>query len=151
MPWYQPETAFRIFNRVMTGSDVATGKKPTAGYSSSGPVDVFSIKSTIPPPETVCCYIWDVMETCTKTQAAILTNGSAIVSDFILRGYKLPNGMEIMYNECGGKNKSAPGGGSDASGRPGPSNAAGGRLVAGAMWAPLAAAAALTALQAVLM
>ena len=144
MPWYQPETAYRIFTRVMTGMDVATGKAATAGYSSTGPADVFSIKDTAPAPEKVCCYIWDIMETCTKTQATILTNGSAIVSDFILRGYTLPNGTTITYNECAAKDGNAPGG---SSGGPGKPNAASGRLITGGFGTTLAAATALTALQ----
>ena len=149
MPWYQPETAYRIFNRVMTGVDVATGKATTAGYSSSGPAEVFSIKSTIPAPETVCCYIWDVVETCTKTQATILSNGSAIVSDFILRGYQLPNGTQITYKECAAGAGSAPGSNSGGSSPPGSKNVASGRI-AGALGASLAALTVLTVLQAVL-
>jgi hypothetical protein len=36
--------------------------------------------------EPAQCYLWDVFETCTKAEEAILRSGDAIVEDFILVG-----------------------------------------------------------------
>jgi hypothetical protein len=98
VPNYQPETAQQIFNRVMFSKDVATGKNSAIGSSTMGPNSAFT-KSKVPPAEGLpSCYLWDVLETCTKVQKEILQNGSAIVEDFILVGYKQPNGSEVLFN-----------------------------------------------------
>lgn len=100
MPYYQPETAFQIFNRVMFGQDVATGEvtvDPTyqttgANTSLTGDVDVPIEFSTYSD-----CYLWDILETCDRFQAALFNNGSAITRDFVLVGYRLADGTEVMY------------------------------------------------------
>lgn len=98
VPYYQPETAYRIFSRAMAGSDIATGQILTeADYSTAGPSSSFCIKNTVPQPPKPLCYTWDVMETCTPPQAALLANGTAIVRDFIMVGYVLPDGTEVIY------------------------------------------------------
>ncbi|KAL7893039.1 Alpha/Beta hydrolase protein [Trichoderma sp. SZMC 28014] len=98
VPYYQPETAYRIFSRAMTGADIATGQILTeANYSTAGPSSSFCIKNTVPQPPKPLCYTWDVLETCTTSQAALLANGTAIVRDFIMVGYVLPNGTEVIY------------------------------------------------------
>jgi len=104
---YQPETSFRIFNRVMLNRDVATGKLPTSGlnsnYTSHGPSSSFQIKvSSIythvarwpchanilqnklprPPLPTVECYLYNVAPSCTEDQYAALLNGTADIVDF---------------------------------------------------------------------
>jgi hypothetical protein len=82
----------------MAGADIATGKFLTnAKYSTTGPSSSFSIKNVLPLPPKSLCYTWDVMESCTSFQAALLANGTAIVQDFVMVGYVLPNGTEIIY------------------------------------------------------
>lgn len=86
VPFYQPETGYQIFKRVMFNKDVATGKKSATDYSSCGPSSAWS-RSVLHPNETTAqCYLWDVLETCTKAEAAILRSGTAVVEDFILVG-----------------------------------------------------------------
>jgi hypothetical protein len=75
-----------MFNHVMLNKDVATGTKSYRGYSSTGPSSAWS-KSEMPHEEPPAqCYLWDVMETCTKEEEVILRSGKAIVRDFILVG-----------------------------------------------------------------
>lgn len=82
----------------MAGADIATGQVITGtNYSTTGPSNSFSIKNTAPQPPEPLCYTWDVMETCTPPQAALLASGKAIVRDFIMVGYTLPNGTEVIY------------------------------------------------------
>ncbi|KIX10249.1 uncharacterized protein Z518_01330 [Rhinocladiella mackenziei CBS 650.93] len=97
--WYQPETAYRIFNRVMSNVDVATGKFSTRGtsYSSKGPSSSFAIKNTIPTHPARTCYFWDILETCTPSQTEMIRNGSAILEDFVMVGYQLVNGTINYY------------------------------------------------------
>jgi hypothetical protein len=98
VPNYQTETAQQIFNRVMFNTDVATGKNPSIGSSTTGPNSAFT-KSQVPPAEEfLSCYLWDILETCTKVQKEILQNGSAIVEDYILIGYKQAHGPDVFFN-----------------------------------------------------
>jgi hypothetical protein len=82
----------------MFNDDVATGKNPAAGFSTTGPDTAFT-KSEVPPATGLPpCYLWDVLETCTETQKQILKNGTAIVENFILVGYKRPSGSDVFFN-----------------------------------------------------
>lgn len=113
VPYYQPETAYQIFNRVMFNQDVATGTQQAAGYSSNGSNSAYT-KSEMPPPEEQPqCYLWDILETCTSEQKNILKNGTAVVENFILIGYKRVDGSVAFYN---GTNGQASGTGSSPTG-----------------------------------
>jgi carboxypeptidase C (cathepsin A) len=84
IPFYQPETAYHMFNRVMFNKDVATGQVPSADYSSKGSSSAWS-KSEIPKEHGPAkCYLWDVLETCTKEEGVLLRSGKAVVRDYIL-------------------------------------------------------------------
>jgi hypothetical protein len=80
-----------MFNRVMFNKDVATGKVSSTDYSSTGSSSAWS-KSEIPEGHGQAkCYLWDVMETCTKEEEVILRSGLAIVRDYILVGQETTN------------------------------------------------------------
>jgi hypothetical protein len=85
---YQPETAFRIFDRAMTGRDVATGRIEVAGgnvnYSSAGPLNSFGIKNAAPESPPPVCYIVSASITCAPNQIAALKAGTAVVRDFVV-------------------------------------------------------------------
>ncbi|KAK4151695.1 hypothetical protein C8A00DRAFT_35646 [Chaetomidium leptoderma] len=93
VPWYQAETAYQIFRRVMFNTDVATGQTSTAkacgkeGYSTSGPDNVFDITNAVPSHPESECYLWDIFQTCTASQTEMLRNGTAIMKDFVMIGY----------------------------------------------------------------
>ncbi|KAK4235296.1 hypothetical protein C8A03DRAFT_46548 [Achaetomium macrosporum] len=102
VPWYQPETAYQIFSRVMFNKDVATGKVSTAGsngkvYSTSGPGDVSGVMNELPSHPEPECYLWDIFQTCTASQTEMLRNGTAVLKDFVMIGYRLPNGTVHYY------------------------------------------------------
>ena len=89
--YYQPETAYNIFTRTMFNKDVATrwtSLGSTSNYSTTGRSSNFPIKNTVPAPQQATCYIWDILETCTPGQKAMLQNDSAIVKDFLVVGFK---------------------------------------------------------------
>ncbi|KAK4033943.1 Alpha/Beta hydrolase protein [Parachaetomium inaequale] len=101
-PWYQPETAYQIFNRVMFNKDVATGKisttKPLAGaYSTCGPSNVLNVTNAVPAHREAECYLWDIFQTCTALQTEQLRNGTAILENFIMIGYQLADGSAHYY------------------------------------------------------
>jgi len=98
VPYYQPETAYQIFNRIIFNTDVATGKAPALGYISSGSNSAFT-SSPMPPHEPPAqCYLWDILETCTTPQKQILRNGSAVVENFILIGSKQADNSILYFN-----------------------------------------------------
>ncbi|KAJ9633743.1 hypothetical protein H2204_006741 [Knufia peltigerae] len=98
VPYYQPETAFAIFNRTMSGVDVATGETlTTSGISTKGPQSVFDVKVPVfshPPPQ---CYFWDQLETCTASQKEMIRNDTAILKDYIMVGYRNARGVATYY------------------------------------------------------
>ncbi|KAF6812405.1 Carboxypeptidase S1-like protein [Colletotrichum plurivorum] len=86
VPSYQPETAYRIFNRALSNRDIATGKVDTAAnatYRTEGPPDTLAIRSEIPPQYEDYCYILSI-GTCTDEQVAALRNGTTVVRDYVV-------------------------------------------------------------------
>jgi hypothetical protein len=72
----------------MFNQDVATGKITSdSEYSTTGPGSAWSV-SKVPRPGKAQCYLWDVLETCTAAEGAILLSGNAIVKDYVLVGVK---------------------------------------------------------------
>lgn len=108
--YYQPETTYQIFNRVIFNRDVATGQTSTAASSNSSTYATTGNSSaliSVGPPhkyesDAPSCYLWDIMETCTPAQVQIFKNGSAITEDFILVGYTLNDGSKVFYNQTSG-------------------------------------------------
>ncbi|KAK0715340.1 Alpha/Beta hydrolase protein [Lasiosphaeris hirsuta] len=99
-PWYQPETAYRIFQRVMFNTDVSTGRFSTArrpNYATTGPQSIADVKNKLPVHPEAECYLWDIFETCTKTQTLQLRNGTAITKDYVMIGYEKSDGTPLYY------------------------------------------------------
>ena len=128
VPYYQPETAFRIFQRAVSGVDIATGQISTTGsdlsssnssagqiYSTTGTSNAFDIKDTAPPQPVPTCYLWDMIETCLPSEKAAVLAGTAIVKDFIYMG------MDNQTQSGGGNGSvgggAGPSGGSVATGK----------------------------------
>ncbi|TVY94449.1 Carboxypeptidase S1-like protein A [Lachnellula willkommii] len=88
VPYYQPETAYRIFDRAMSHVDIATGQRSiTADYSTSGPSSSFQYKNQMPEDPKKVCYTLMALTTCTTADFQRLAAGTAIVRDFVLVGY----------------------------------------------------------------
>jgi hypothetical protein len=91
---YQPETLYRIFQRAMFGTDVATGTvEAGSDYSSEGPASSWRVEAkTFEPVENVC-YTFVAGDTCTAEQQLALLDGSAVVDHYIVsspQGTSLP-------------------------------------------------------------
>ena len=86
VPAYQPETAFRIFQRALFNLDIATGNISTAknpSYSSKGAMSVQDIKNepvTLPGSQ---CYVLD-RDQCTEAQWETVMNGTALIKNWIV-------------------------------------------------------------------
>ncbi|KAM7196849.1 alpha/beta-hydrolase [Rhypophila sp. PSN 637] len=119
VPYYRPQVAQEIFHRVTFNRDIATGEidlsKNASQYSTTGSASAFT--SSVNPPEdeklttTRDCYIWDILETCDKTQKQFIANGTAITQDFIMVGFKTPDGKEVRYGKEGTVGRGGGGGG----------------------------------------
>jgi carboxypeptidase D len=81
----------------MFNKEVSTGKKPSAGCSSTGQASVAAIKNKVPTHPVSECYVWDIFQTCTPAQAQMLRNGTALTKDFIMVGYTSANGTAVYY------------------------------------------------------
>ena len=100
-PWYQPETTYQIFKRVMFNTDVATGTTRLGtnafNYSTTGPSDVANVKNKLPAPHKPECYFWDMFQTCSNSQIEMMRNGTAVVRDYIMVGYRKADGTSVHY------------------------------------------------------
>lgn len=89
VPSYQPEAAYKIFQRAMFNKDIATGQVDVSvnpDYSTTGPSTTFQIKNQAPATQPApLCYIWQP-STCTDEQYAAIENGTALIEDYVLIG-----------------------------------------------------------------
>ncbi|KAK5654860.1 hypothetical protein OQA88_6896 [Cercophora sp. LCS_1] len=84
VPYYQPETAFKIFSRTINGYDVATGSvRVNRQYKTTGPSSVANVNSGPPTPAQGpgVCYVdaAPLGERCNAAQLGALVDGSAVV------------------------------------------------------------------------
>ncbi|KAI9793675.1 MAG: hypothetical protein M1816_007570 [Peltula sp. TS41687] len=86
VPSYQPEAAYKIFQRAMFNKDIATGQVDTSvksDYSTTGPSTTFQNKNKAPATQPdPLCYIWQP-STCTDEQYASVEDGTALIEDFV--------------------------------------------------------------------
>jgi hypothetical protein len=115
VPAYQPETAFRIFQRALFNMDIATGSVSTAqdaGYSTQGSPTTFQVKNAVPDSPAPTCYVLAFQSTCTSDQQAAVLNGSALVHDYIVIDENTTSLFPgVGGNGTGGGNGSLSGGG----------------------------------------
>ncbi|KAF2715244.1 alpha/beta-hydrolase [Pleomassaria siparia CBS 279.74] len=86
VPAYQPETAYRIFQRALFNLDIATGEVNTIEnptYGTSGPVKVDDIKNEIIKLPGSQCYVLD-RDQCTDEQWATVEDGTALVKNWVV-------------------------------------------------------------------
>ena len=86
VPSYQPETAYRIFNRALFNRDIATGRVDTAAhphYRTRGPHDTWHIRNEVPEQYDDFCYILDP-DTCSEEQIDAVYAGTAVIEDYVV-------------------------------------------------------------------
>jgi carboxypeptidase C (cathepsin A) len=84
VPAYQPETAFEIFARVMSGTSVSTGEiiNPSQ-YNTTGPLNA-TLTRTLPDSPTNTCYLRNVGMTCNENQKNMILNQMGTVINGVL-------------------------------------------------------------------
>ncbi|KAF2488046.1 Alpha/Beta hydrolase protein [Neohortaea acidophila] len=105
VPSYQPEVAYEIFMRAITGRDIATGKvslEEVAAhgeqYSSKGTPDAWWMKSEILPSPPSECYLFDTGR-CSEEELKWIQDGTAIVKDWIVVGREPAKDLEWAAGE----------------------------------------------------
>ncbi|KAH9872869.1 hypothetical protein J1614_005263 [Plenodomus biglobosus] len=86
VPAYQPETAYRIFQRALFNLDIATGNTSTLAnpaYSTTGPSDVSNITNEPVVDPGSQCYVLDRGQ-CTNEQWETVMDGSALIRNWIV-------------------------------------------------------------------
>lgn len=85
---YQPETLIRIFERAISGRDVATGEADAGaspGYASKGPASILNVTNEIRDPIIgPLCFWYDAFYTCDEAQQEALEKNVAVIEDFVV-------------------------------------------------------------------
>lgn len=79
VPFYQPETAFTVFTRIMLGTDLSTGEPINlSNFSSTGPQNATHTNS-IPAQPSPTCWIRDMSDTCSTSEISSILSGQGVV------------------------------------------------------------------------
>jgi carboxypeptidase C (cathepsin A) len=121
VPAYQPETAFKIFQRALFNYDIATGNISTTenpDYGTKGPKDVYNITNEPVVDPGSQCYVLD-MGQCTSEQWETVMNGTALIKNWIVVDANTSSLFpELVGNATGPGNGSKPSGSPTTSGNP---------------------------------
>jgi len=79
VPAYQPETAFQVFARIITGTSVSTGELINLGtYNTTGPANA-TLSLKLPPSPTATCYVRAMSSTCPSDAVRSLLKGEGVI------------------------------------------------------------------------
>ncbi|KAK5995117.1 Serine carboxypeptidase A [Cladobotryum mycophilum] len=82
--WYQPETAFQLFARIMTGKSVSTGDAvDLATYNTTGPANA-TMTAQLPPDPKPTCYVRAFGDTCDQHAIDLANSGEGVVINGVL-------------------------------------------------------------------
>lgn len=82
--WYQPETAFQVFSRIMMGKSVATGQDIDAKtFGTTGTANSTTTEKLPPSPNTTC-WIRAFQETCDNAAVMAIRSGKGVVINGVL-------------------------------------------------------------------
>ena len=83
VPYFQPETAFQIFARVILGSDISTGVNVNlSSYISTGPVNSTHTNKA-PPMPLQTCWVRSWHGSCTQSDTKAMLAGQGLVQNGI--------------------------------------------------------------------
>lgn len=80
VPYYQPETAFTVFTRIIYGTSIATGQGVnSSNFTTSGPANTTKTNS-VPSSPAQTCWIRAVNSSCTTDDINALLQGNGVVA-----------------------------------------------------------------------
>ena len=84
VPAYQPETAFTVFARIISGNDISLGGTvDLATYTSNGTANA-TFTSKAPPQLQPTCWVRDVQAKCSQPQIDQMKAGTGVVINGVL-------------------------------------------------------------------
>ncbi|CZR57109.1 related to carboxypeptidase [Phialocephala subalpina] len=84
VPAYQPETAFQVFARIMTGTSISTGEIINRSvYNTSGPLNATHTAS-LPASPSATCWLRNIPDTCNGDQKNMIVNNEGVIINGIL-------------------------------------------------------------------
>lgn len=84
VPAYQPETAFQIFARIMSGTSVSTGEVINRStYNTTGPMNATHTNEVPASPDSTC-YIRNIPDTCDDAEKSSIMNNQGTIINGIL-------------------------------------------------------------------
>ncbi len=84
VPAYQPETAFQVFARIMTGTSLSTGAAiDLSVYNTSGPLNA-TYTNSLPPSPSATCWLRNIPDTCNSDQKNKIINNEGVIINGIL-------------------------------------------------------------------
>lgn len=84
VPAYQPETAFQVFARIISGTSVSTGEIiDLSVYNSTGPLEATHTNS-LPPSPSNTCWVRNIPGSCTDGQKNMIINNQGVVINGVL-------------------------------------------------------------------
>jgi len=81
VPFYQPETAFTVFTRIIDGTDLSTGEAvDLRNFTSSGPMNSTHTNSPLAKQPEPTCWIRAIHDTCSAEQIEEMQDSKGIVA-----------------------------------------------------------------------
>ncbi|KAN0098554.1 alpha/beta-hydrolase [Hyaloscypha variabilis] len=84
VPAYQPETAFQVFARIMTGTSLSTGAAvDLSSYDTTGPLDS-TYTNSAPASPSPTCWLRNIPDTCNNDQRNMVINNEGVIINGVL-------------------------------------------------------------------
>lgn len=84
VPAYQPETAFQVFARIISGTSVSTGAIiDISSYNTTGPLNS-TFTTTLPASSSPTCWLRDIPNKCTNDQKNMIVQGEGVIINGVL-------------------------------------------------------------------
>ena len=84
VPAYQPETAFEVFARIMSGTSLSTGEKiDLSTYNTTGPANA-TYTNKLPPSPSSTCWLRNIPNTCTDEEKNMIIEQQGVIINGVL-------------------------------------------------------------------
>jgi carboxypeptidase C (cathepsin A) len=84
VPAYQPETAFEVFARILTGTSVSSGAIiDLSVFNTTGPLNATQTDK-LPDSPAATCFLRNIPETCTDDQKNMIVDGQGVIIGGVL-------------------------------------------------------------------
>ncbi|KAJ4371567.1 hypothetical protein N0V83_004786 [Neocucurbitaria cava] len=79
VPYYQPETAFTVFTRIIQGDDIGMGRNVDLSTFGTEGLENSLHQNKVPDEPASTCWLRDASSTCTEEERAAMRQGQGIV------------------------------------------------------------------------